>query len=110
MCLCGVLHSVGHAGETFLQTPSPQQPLARWHSLKTRSRTVLDLGRRMVEQRGGDDCIGQVFVAGLLLDPLELTLVGQGLMDLPRGEAAAAGMRACCLLISVNCVLVWDQH
>jgi hypothetical protein len=73
-------------GESYLQTPSPQKPVARWCSLKTRSRTVLDLGRRMVESRGGDDCIGQVFVAALLLDPLELTLIGQGLMDLPQGE------------------------
>lgn len=58
---------------------------------------MLDLGRRMVERRpsmgpgggvstGGDEeSIGQLFLAALLLDPLELTQIGQGLMDLPQG-------------------------
>jgi hypothetical protein len=69
--------------------PSPQKPVARWHSLRTRSRTVLDLGRRMVEQRAGSapSCIGQLYMAALVLDPLELTLIGQGLLELPQGRA-----------------------
>ena len=79
-------------GESYLKMPSSQHPVARWYSLKTRSRTVLDLGRRMVEGRSGsgEDSIGQLFLAALLLDPLELTQIGQGLMELPQGEQSRA--------------------
>ena len=79
-------------GESYLKMPSSQHPVARWYSLKTRSRTVLDLGRRMVEGRSGsgEDSIGQLFLVALLLDPLELTQIGQGLMELPQGEQSRA--------------------
>lgn len=90
MCIY-VYICISSSGESYLKMPSSQHPVARWYSLKMRNRTVLDLGRRMVEDRGGgaggeDRSIGQLFLAALLLDPLELTQIGQGLMDLPHGE------------------------
>ena len=80
-----------------MKMPSSRHPVAKWHALKTCSRTVLDLGRRMVEQRSvsGNESIGQLFVAALLLDPLELTQVGQGLMELP--QSMCLTVRLLCL-------------
>jgi hypothetical protein len=42
---------------------------------------VLDLGRVVVEQKQNES-IGQIYIAMTLLDPLELTFIGQQGFDL----------------------------
>lgn len=80
---CSVYDSVSFArptiiGDAELQTPQHGQPIAKWYSITGRERTLLDFGRHVVNYRSHDS-LGQIFVASLLLDPLELTEMSQSI-------------------------------
>lgn len=61
--------------------PLRQEPVAKWYSIKARSRTVRDIGRVVVDAKSVGS-MGQLFIAMTVLDPLELTAMGQA-MDMP---------------------------
>ena len=71
-------------GEGMLTPPARQHPVAKWYSIKARSRTVRDIGRVVVEAKNVGS-IGQLFIAMAVLDPLELTAIGENL-ELPLGK------------------------
>jgi hypothetical protein len=64
------------SGDVEITPPPPYQPIAKWFSVQARNRSVLDIGRIVVEQKENES-IGQIYLAMTLLDPLELTMIGQ---------------------------------
>ena len=71
-------------GQGVVCPPIREQPVAKWYSIKARPRTLRDVGRVVVDAKSVGS-MGQLFIAMSVLDPLELTAMGQN-MDLPQSK------------------------
>ncbi len=78
---CSVYDSVSFGrdtviGDAQIDAPERDKPSAKWCPIHARARTALDFGRTVLNSKSYDS-LGQLFVAILLLDPLQLTAIGQ---------------------------------
>ena len=62
-------------GDVQIDTPDSNFPVSKWIPIHTRMRTALDFGRQVFDSSA--ESLGQLFVSISLLDPLQLTAIGE---------------------------------